>query len=106
MTNQDPRNPDLFEELLRESARVAADVVGKYFNDNWTAAGWGENAFTLVNPSVSYRGFKKTSITLGVTNVFNSRPPAMGHRTLGFDDRVYGAGALGIAGSLRVRREF
>jgi hypothetical protein len=30
----------------------------------------------------------------------------MGHRTLGFDDRVYGAGALGIAGSLRVRREF
>ena len=88
------------------SARVAADVVGKYFNDNWTAAGWGENAFTLVNPSVSYRGFKKTSITLGVTNVFNSRPPAMGHRTLGFDDRVYGAGALGIAASLRVRREF
>ena len=88
------------------SARVAADVVGKYFNDNWTAAGWGENAFTLVSPSVSYRGFKKTSITFGVTNVFNSRPPAMGHRTLGFDDRVYGAGALGIAASLRVRREF
>ena len=25
MINQDPRNPDLFEELLRESARVAAD---------------------------------------------------------------------------------
>jgi iron complex outermembrane receptor protein len=88
------------------SARVTADVVGKYFNDNWTAAGWGENAFTLVNPSISYRGFKKTSITLGVTNVFDARPPAMGHRALGFDDRVYGAGALGIAGSLRVRREF
>ncbi|MEY2879027.1 MAG: hypothetical protein RLZZ15_1407, partial [Verrucomicrobiota bacterium] len=81
-------------------------VVGKYFNDNWTAAGWGENVFALVNPSVTYRAARKTSYTLGVTNVFNSRPPAMGHRTLGFDDRVYGAGALGIAGSFRVRKEF
>lgn len=88
------------------SARVAADVVGKYFNDNWTAAGWGENVFTIVSPSVTYRGFKRTSITLGVTNVFDRRPPAMGHRALGFDDRVYGAGALGISGLLRVRREF
>jgi outer membrane receptor protein involved in Fe transport len=88
------------------SARVTADVVGKYFNDNWTAAGWGENVFTIVSPSVSYRGFKKTSITVGVTNVFDSRPPAMGHRALGFDDRVYGAGALGISGYLRARREF
>ncbi len=88
------------------SARVAADVVGKYFNDNWTAAGWGENVFAIVSPSVTYRGFRRTSITLGVTNVFDSRPPAMGHRALGFDDRVYGAGALGISGLLRVRREF
>ncbi|MBI5690300.1 MAG: TonB-dependent receptor [Verrucomicrobia bacterium] len=86
--------------------RIAADVVGKYFNDNWTTAGWGENVFTLVNPSITYRGFRKTTLTLGVTNVFDARPPAMGHRALGFDDRVYGAGALGIAGSLRVRREF
>ncbi len=88
------------------SARVAADVVGKYFNDNWTAAGWGENVFTIISPSVTYRGFRKTSITLGVTNVFDSRPPAMGHRALGFDDRVYGAGALGISGLVRLRREF
>lgn len=88
------------------STRVTADVVGKYFNDNWTAAGWGENVFTLVNPSVSYRGFKKTSITVGVTNVFDSRPPANGFRTLGFDDRVYGPGALGISAYLRARRQF
>ncbi len=88
------------------SARVAADVVGKYFNDNWTAAGWGENVFTIVSPSVSYRGFKKTSLTLGVTNVFDNRPNLMGHRALGFDDRVSGAGALGISGLFRVRREF
>ncbi len=88
------------------SVRVTADVIGKYFNDNWTAAGWGENVFAMVNPSVSYRGFRRTSITVGLTNAFDARPPAMGHRALGFDDRVYGVGALGIAGSLRVRREF
>lgn len=88
------------------SARTAVDVVGKFFNDNWTTAGWGENVFTLVNPSVSYRGFKRTTITLGATNVFDTRPPPNGFRNLGFDDRIYGAGALGIAGSLRVRREF
>lgn len=88
------------------SARVTADVIGKYYNDNWTAAGWGENVFGMINPSVSYRGFKKTTITLGATNVLDSRPPANGFRALGFDDRIYGAGALGVAGSLRVRREF
>lgn len=88
------------------SARVTADVVGKYFNDNWTAAGWGENVFTLINPSVSYRGFKKLTLTVGASNVLNSRPPANGFRVLGFDDRVYGAGALGVAGYVRVRKEF
>ena len=56
-------------------ARVSADVVGKYFNDNWTAAGWGENAFAIVSPSVTYRGFRRTTLTLGVTNVFDHRPP-------------------------------
>ena len=82
------------------SARIVADVVGKYFNDNWTTAGWGENVLTIVRPSVTYRGFKKPSITMGVTNVLDDRPPAMGHRALGFDDRVYGAGALVISGGL------
>ena len=92
--------------LKNWSARVAVDVVGKFFNDNWTAAGWGENVLALVNPSVSYRGFKRTSLTLGVTNAFDTRPPPNGFRTLGFDDRIYGAGALGIAGYVRLRREF
>ena len=87
-------------------ARVGVDVVGKFFNDNWTAAGWGENVFALVNPSVTYRGFARTSVTLGITNVLDSRPPPNGFRSLGFDDRIYGSGALGIAGYLRVRRQF
>lgn len=88
------------------SARTAVDVIGKYFNDNWTAAGWGENVLAIVNPSVSYRGFKKTTLTLGITNVFNKQPPPNGFRQLGFDDRVYGSGALGIAGYIRARRSF
>mgnify|MGYP000720877462 CR=1 FL=1 len=50
------------------SARVTADIIGKYYNDNWTAIGWGENVFGMINPSVSYRGFQRTSITIGATN--------------------------------------
>lgn len=88
------------------SARVTADVVGKYFNDNWASPGWGENVYTIINPSISYRGFKKMSITVGSTNVLNKRPPALGWRAIGFEDRLYGAGALGAAASVRVRREF
>jgi outer membrane receptor protein involved in Fe transport len=88
------------------SARVTADVVGKYYNDNWTALGWGENPFGLVNPSITYRGFRKTSITVGATNVVNSKPPPNGFRALGFDDRLYGSGSLGISAYIRVRKEF
>lgn len=88
------------------SARTTVDVVGKFYNDNWTTAGWGENVLALVNPSVSYRGFKRTSVTVGITNVFDTRPPPNGFRALGFDDRIYGAGALGVAGYARVRRQF
>jgi len=88
------------------SARIAADVMGKYFNDNWTAAGWGENVFGTINPSVSYRGFRKMTLTVGATNLFDSRPPAMGFRALGFEDRLYGAAALGLNVYVRVRKEF
>ena len=60
----------------------------------------------MINPSISYRGFQRTTITVGATNVLDARPPANGFRPLGFDDRIYGAGALGVSGSLRIRREF
>lgn len=88
------------------SVRTAVDVIGKFFNDNWTADGWGENVYAVVNPSVSYRGFKKTTLTLGITNLLDNQPPPNGFRQLGFDDRVYGSGALGIAGYIRARRSF
>jgi outer membrane receptor protein involved in Fe transport len=88
------------------SARIAADVTGKYFNDAWVAPYWGENVYTIINPSISYRGFKKLTITVGSSNVLNNRPPAIGWRVLGFEDRLYGAGALGVTGYVRVRKEF
>lgn len=91
------------------SAAVTADVIGKFFNDRQataTFAGWGENVHTVVSPSLTYRGFHRTSITVGATNVFDQRPPANGFLALGFDDRAYGASALGRTVNLRVRREF
>ena len=49
MTNQDPRNPDLFEELLRESARVAADFDAE------------DNAAAFVDPTVETVALKRTA---------------------------------------------
>lgn len=90
-------------------AAVSADVIGKFFNDRQSTAtfdGWGENVYPVVSPSVTYRGFKRTTVTVGATNVFDNRPPPNGFLTLGFDDRAYSAGALGVSVYLRVRREF
>ena len=90
-------------------AAVTADIIGKFFNDRQstaTFAGWGENVYPVINPSVSYRGFRRTTITVGASNVFNNRPPPNGFLTLGFDDRAYSAGALGVSVYLRVRKEF
>lgn len=91
------------------AASVSADVIGKFFNDRQATAtfpGWGENVYTVITPSLTYRGFKRTTITIGSGNVLDKRPPPNGFLVLGFDDRAYGAGALGRTVSMRVRREF
>ncbi len=62
--------------------------------------------YTVISPYLTYRGFRRTTITVGSTNVLDKRPPPNGFLVLGFDDRAYGAGALGRTVSLRVRREF
>ncbi len=90
-------------------ASISADVIGKFFNDRQATAifpGWGENVYTVISPYLTYRGFRRTTITVGSTNVLDKRPPPNGFLVLGFDDRAYGAGALGRTVSLRVRREF
>lgn len=87
-------------------AAITADIIGPYFNNGFTAAGWGENVYPILTPSFTYRGLKRTTLTVGSNNVLDHRPPPNGHVLVGFDDRVYGAGALGRTVFVRLRREF
>lgn len=80
--------------------------TGSYFNDYYTAAGWGEHPVNVANASVSYGGFLNTRFTLGVNNVFDKEPPTNGYETTGFDQSTYGGMALGRFVYLRVQRSF
>ena len=86
-------------------------MIGKYHNRGFTTVanpnGWGENVYTILSATVSYRGFKRTTLTLGMNNVFDNRAQENGFVILGFDDRSSGSGgALGRSVSFRARREF
>lgn len=87
-------------------AAVYVSRTGQYFNDAYTAAGWGENSVTMINPSVSYRGLWNTSITVGAQNVMNQQPPVNGRETLGFDPNTYGNYATGRFIYVRLSKEF
>jgi iron complex outermembrane recepter protein len=90
-------------------ASVYADVIGQYFNDRQSTAtfdGWGENPYTIVTPTVTYRGFKKMTVSVGINNVFDNRPPPNGFLAYGYDDRTYGPGVLGLNWTVRVRKDF
>lgn len=56
-------------------ATVAVNVIGKLYNRTVSAAGWGENNYTIVTPTLTYRGFERTKLTLTCGNVFDHRPP-------------------------------
>jgi len=73
---------------------------------NPNRAKWGENIFPLFNPSFTWRGFKRTSLTVVANNVLDHRPPANGYSVRGYDSSTYGAAASGRTLSLRVRRDF
>lgn len=87
-------------------ASLTGDYTHHYYNDAYTVQGWGENPFTLYGGSVRYNGFWNSTITLGVSNLFNNRPPANGRETTGFDPNAYGAGVLGRFAYIRIRKEF
>ena len=89
------------------SATVAANVIGKLYNRRFTSTGWGENVYAVITPTLTYRGFERTTLSLTCGNVFDHRPPANGRANIrGFDLNVYGVGASGRTLSLRARREF
>ena len=88
-------------------ATVTADWTGRWFNDGYTVAGWGENAYTLIGASLRYRGFYNSTITLAASNLFNNQPPPNGRASsAGYDQNIYGPGALGRFLSIRIRKEF
>ncbi len=87
-------------------ANLNADWTTHYYNDNYTAQGWGENPFTLIHASVVYAAFWNSTITIGATNLLNNRPPANGRESVGFDPNAYGAGVLGRFLYIRVRKDF
>lgn len=87
-------------------ANVNVDWTQHYYNDNYTAQGWGENPFTLVHASVIYARFWGSTITLGASNLLNTRPPANGRESIGFDPNAYGPGVLGRFVYVRVRKDF
>jgi outer membrane receptor protein involved in Fe transport len=88
------------------SAIVAANVIGKLYNRRFTSTGWGENLYAVITPTLTYRGFERTTLSLSCGNALDHRPPANGRLSRGFDYNVYGVGASGRTLSLRARRDF
>lgn len=88
-------------------ASLNADWTGHWFNDGYTAAGWGENPYTILNGSVSYKGFWNSTITLGASNLLNVQPPPNGRASsAGYDQGIYGPNALGRFMYVRIRKDF
>ena len=87
-------------------ASVTVDRTSHWYNDGYTAQGWGENPFTIVGLQLRYAGFWGTNISLGAANLLNNRPPPNGRQSIGFDPNAYGAGVLGRFLSVRVRKDF
>jgi len=88
-------------------ASVTADWTGHWYNDGYTVAGWGENPFTVIGGSLRYSGFWNSTITLGASNLLNNQPPPNGRASsAGYDQNIYGAGALGRLVYVRIRKTF
>lgn len=88
-------------------ATVTADWTGRWTNDAYTVAQWGENPFTVIGASVRYSGFWNSTISLGASNLLNNQPPPNGRASsAGYDQNIYGAGALGRFLYVRIRKEF
>ena len=61
---------------------------------------------TTYNGLISYRGLRNMTISVGMNNILDQRPPDNGRAIQGFDTSTYGASALGRFAYVRIRREF
>ena len=88
-------------------ASITADRIGHFYNDGFTAAGWGENPLALISTQFRYSGFWHSTISIGANNLFNVSPPPNGRfSSAGFDTSTYGPAVLGRFLFARVRKEF
>ncbi len=88
-------------------ASVSTVWTGRWFNDGYTAAGWGENPFTTMNLQLRYNGFFGTKLSIGARNILNTRPAPNGRAgTLGFDPGIYGDAVEGRFLYTRVTKDF
>ncbi len=88
-------------------ATISTDWTGRWFNDGYTVAGWGENPYAIFGGSLRYRGFWNSTISVGASNLFNSLPAPNGRAgSAGYDQNIYGPNALGRFLYMRIRKEF
>ena len=88
-------------------ASVTGDWIGSWFNDGYTAAGWGENPTTVMSAQIQYRGFWHSIVSIGGSNILNNQPAPNGRAsTAGYDQNIYGPNALGRFLYIRIRKDF
>ena len=87
-------------------ASLTADYTHHFFNDGYTADGWGENSNTILGGQLRYSGLWNSVVTLGCSNLLNARPYTNGRETTGFSPNISGPGTLGRFVYMRVRKEF
>lgn len=93
------------------AARVFMQHTGRFFNDGYDGiqgptvdTTWPEKAHITFNPSITYKGFWGTDITVGVNNVFDNTPPFNGYELEGYDTFLYSG--VGRYGYVRLTKEF
>jgi iron complex outermembrane receptor protein len=87
-------------------ASLTADYTHHWYNDGYTTQGWGENPLTILAAQLRYSGFWGSTITLGASNLLNTRPPINGRETTGFMPNISGPATLGRFIYMRIRKDF
>jgi outer membrane receptor protein involved in Fe transport len=82
-------------------AAVFFEHIGTF--RNYDEEGFVGNQF-LINPNISYSGFRNTKITLGARNVFDRDPPFDRHSSTAWNDNIHNPEKAYVY--LRVEREW